>query len=541
MRSSKQSPAGGTEARRPGTRAERGQALIIVAMAMIGLLAFIGLMVDGGILFIAQGHLRRAADAAALAASAQFRLNRTFAQRLAAASEVAVLNGVAANNVQLFVCVDRNNPNSPDPHNDPTLCPKPGDPQRKLQKIVLHNHVTFAFLTIIGFSGTDIVASSTTEAASVDVVIVIDTSDSMSYDTQPLYTKTDSRTCTPNNCYPFQEVKQAAKTFISQLYLPYDRVALVTFDSAATTQVPLTNTLDMTGTLNAVDALQVSPPHWPIPQCQVFLQGNTNDPSYCTNTSTGDALHHAYDQFSLPPIRQESVWVVILLSDGVPNASEPDPITPTVTNRYCPFSSWWYYCRPGPGAQRHTLVDPAKNGRLTPFNPNSVYSAPPNTYTDYNSFDFAQDWADRVGCAAKVTTAADWCKDSIDYGAGQGGQGAVMFSIGLGRLVIDDQVAPLPPPDGPGGPPFPNAGDTFLRYVSRVGIAGNPDPNANQAPLYSPDPCNSVAVPPASWGNPGDAHDYSYNCGNYYLSKSGAGLQSVFLSIASRVFTRITQ
>src|ERR1700737_1684771 len=113
LRSRLQPPAADAEPRpRPATRAERGQALVMVAMAMIGLLAFIGLMVDGGILFIAMGHLRRAADSAALAASAQFRENRTYDQRLAAAAQVAVLNGVAANNVQLFVCVDRNNPNS---------------------------------------------------------------------------------------------------------------------------------------------------------------------------------------------------------------------------------------------------------------------------------------------------------------------------------------------------------------------------------------------------------------------------------------------
>ena len=49
-------------------------------MAMVGLLAFIGLTVDAGILFIGVGHLRRAVDAAALAASSQFREGRNDAQ-----------------------------------------------------------------------------------------------------------------------------------------------------------------------------------------------------------------------------------------------------------------------------------------------------------------------------------------------------------------------------------------------------------------------------------------------------------------------------
>jgi hypothetical protein len=537
MRASTQVPAGDAEPRpRPATRAERGQALVIVAMALIGLLAFIGLMVDGGILFIGMGHLRRAADAAALAASAQFRLNRTINQRLAAASEVAVLNGVAANNVQLFVCVDRNNPNSPDPHNDPTLCPKPGDPQRKLQKIVLHNHVTFAFLTIIGFSGTDIVAGSTSEAASVDVVVVIDTSDSMAFDT-PGHPPLDSRDCSKppngtaavNSCLPFEEVKQAAKTFISQMYLPYDRLALVTFDSQPKLQLALTNTLDMTGTLAVVDSLEVSPPHITIPSCSDFAYGLSNDPSTCANTGTGGGLHAAYNEFSRQPIRQESVWVVILLTDGATNASEAVTGNPNL-NPYCPAVDFPYFCRGGPGAQRHTLVDPAHNGRVTPFNPNTVYNAGGSPYALYNTEDYARDWVDLVGCSAQVATATDYCKDTIDYNnpaaSPRGGQGAVMFSIGLGKLVIADPW--------PGGPP--NAGDTMLRYISNVGIDGDPNPNP---PGLAADPCVGVAVPPVAWAT--DGHDYSYNCGNYYLSKSGAGLESVFLSIASRVFTRLTQ
>jgi len=46
------------------SRRERGQALILLALAFIGLAAFIGLTVDAGILFTNVGHLRRAVDAA---------------------------------------------------------------------------------------------------------------------------------------------------------------------------------------------------------------------------------------------------------------------------------------------------------------------------------------------------------------------------------------------------------------------------------------------------------------------------------------------
>ena len=43
---------------------ERGQALVLIAAAFVGIAAFVGLTVDAGILFINVGHLRRATDAA---------------------------------------------------------------------------------------------------------------------------------------------------------------------------------------------------------------------------------------------------------------------------------------------------------------------------------------------------------------------------------------------------------------------------------------------------------------------------------------------
>ena len=59
---------------------ERGQVLVFIALAFVGMLSFIGLMTDIGILFISMGHLRRGVDSAALAASAQFREGRTYTE-----------------------------------------------------------------------------------------------------------------------------------------------------------------------------------------------------------------------------------------------------------------------------------------------------------------------------------------------------------------------------------------------------------------------------------------------------------------------------
>src|SRR5262245_39409315 len=120
--------------RRPATLAERGQALVIIALAMIGLLAFVGLTVDSGILFIGVGHLRRAVDAAALAAASQFREGRAYDQLLDAAREVVHLNGVEPSSLQLFWC----DTSDTDPsHIEADLCPAhPTDPHRKLIRVV---------------------------------------------------------------------------------------------------------------------------------------------------------------------------------------------------------------------------------------------------------------------------------------------------------------------------------------------------------------------------------------------------------------------
>ena len=75
-------------------RLQRGQAMILIAMSFIGLAAFIGLAVDTGILFIQVGHLRRAVDAASLAAANQFREGRTLEQIEDSADEFINLNSL---------------------------------------------------------------------------------------------------------------------------------------------------------------------------------------------------------------------------------------------------------------------------------------------------------------------------------------------------------------------------------------------------------------------------------------------------------------
>lgn len=486
-------------------------------MGMIGLLAFVGLTVDIGTLYIGVGHLRRAVDAAAFAAASQFREGRTYDELEAAARQVISLNGVEPERMELRACVDRSGSTSP--YHDQTMCPAVGAVSRKLIRIAATTRVRFSFLAIIGWFDTEIRAQAVSEAASVDVVLVLDTSSSMTQD--GVGAMRDPAVCQgptvaadptgvdgfPGECHPFEEVKSSAVNFVNRLYFPYDRLSIVTFDIVPTTLVEITNTLSVTDTVNIIRNLQVSKDRQPnalTPECQDSWA--LGDPGGCTNTSIGGGLQLAGNEFARHPVRVESVWVVILLTDGAANASVYDPVT-NDHNLYCPNTTWAQpFCRDTdqPDVTRHFRTGGPK------LNPDWV-----DDPAAYDADDYAHDMADFVACAPRVSEAARFCTDSLNYGASppEGGQGALIYAIGLGRLVVNFAYG------------APDAGDRTLRYIAAVGDDGDAET----------DLCATVPPPTLSAGND------SYNCGNYYFSEFGTGLNSVFESIASRLFTRLTQ
>ena len=54
-------------------KSERGQAIILIAFAIVGLVAIVGLMTDGGMTLIEYARLKRGIDSASIAAASQFR------------------------------------------------------------------------------------------------------------------------------------------------------------------------------------------------------------------------------------------------------------------------------------------------------------------------------------------------------------------------------------------------------------------------------------------------------------------------------------
>ena len=117
--------------------------------------------------------------------------------------------------------------------------------------------------------------------------------------------------------------------------------------------------------------------------------------------------------------------------------------------------------------------------------------------------------ADFVGCLP------------VNPGASCGGiegQGAIIFSIGLGDIVMDSVNEVGEDEDGDGHPDPRPYGATLLRYVAERGYDGD---------TSNSDPCDSVS-------------DWTDWCGNYYFAPEGPQLSRIFEDIASRIFTRLT-
>ncbi len=496
---------------------QRGQAIVLIALAFVGLAAFIGLATDTGILFSSVGSLRRAVDAAALSASNQFREGQTQSDIEASARQLIKLNlpnydpGLdppgSPCDPEVIDCVGVRVQTC---ENDVTLCP-PGSPRKKLVRVEAEMRVNLAFLPIIGYDWTVIRANAISEAGSVDLVLVIDTSPSMSYDLcsdgidndeddeiddcivfDPPKSagpdgvpESDVQTCTDatisqNQCEPFETVREDAKDLVGRMYFPYDRVAVVGFGSAAQVALNLDDcTFDPPNAvaqenciLNGIDDLEVELE----PDAALNCPGWEPDPSGCTSTNTGDGLRLAGNQFGNFG-REQAVWVVVLISDGVANAAIRVASSPP--EWVCPSSTW-----DGPPYCQDGVLSPSL--------------APPRLDSDpeFDAEDHARRMALFVGCPNDVAANPGPCSQS--------GNEAVIFTIGLGDAVVSYDR---------GGDP--EVGGELLQFIAAVADGA---PGEDPCAPYGPD---------------------RKNCGNYYFVEDVSELEAVFEEIASRIYTKL--
>jgi hypothetical protein len=409
-------------------RSERGQAIVLIAGGLVALIVMIGLMADGGMLFIEYGRLKRAIDAAAISAALQYREGYTIEWLEDAAREFLKLNQIDIFDIQVDTCNTL--------PGDAELCTSP---LRKLVRVTASRYVDFSFLPVLGIEElkrTTITASSVGEAASVDVVLIIDASASMAFEGGGDRNYADDPAddpsfCNPNHsCQPLEQIKTVAKDFIDQaLWFPYDRVAIVTFDRDPHLILALTD--DGNAVTTAINSLTVFQPdkcvwgppfpaspsfgpclNYPPPdltykglECPRYRLGpdltpftpddSTLNPSSCTSSNIGGAIIVAGAEFARPPVREDSLWVVILLAGGPTNTGGSGQEFP---DRICPPSTWGPptgnlpWCRDASASSRHLSDN-----------------------ENYDADDYARDMADYVA-------------DPVN------GQGAAIFSICLGNM-----------------------------------------------------------------------------------------------------------
>ncbi|MBN2086435.1 MAG: hypothetical protein JW748_14545 [Anaerolineales bacterium] len=557
-----------------------GQALILIVMTFMGLLLFLGLMVDLGQIFLAKGYLRRAADAGALAAAAQFRESRTIGEMTAAALEVAHINGIDPSTLNVQTCKEGN------PGPDTSLCPDAGDMPRKKVRVTVEIDYPLTFLSLLNIYSVHLVETSVSEAAAMDVVLVIDVSESMTWDNAPnpalnyWEDPANPTYCNTNNtCEPFAHVKTAAAAFVTKVLDrtlavdEEDRLAIVTFangwqDGSQGTMLALNWTNDRATALASVNNLMVYDPGTICPYSQYgcddpaspycpatlddisigpctyandldlgtgirslnenrlscprtgdidTLDGNhwAPDPSAisaCNTTNIGGGLHYAGAQFGVEK-RLDALWVVVLLTDGAANAtfgteqdlggSSQDLIFPgdiTDESDILPYSPFGF-CPDGTWVTTEDSVVSNPHLRFCQDGDVDVVHHYDDPYpSNYNADDFARDQAKYVACYATSPAASCF---------GIQGQGAVIFTIGLGNeiLVMDNDTTN-------GTKPY---GASLLRYIAALGDDGDADT----------DMCEFET-------------DYTKSCGNYFFAQSGANLNRVFELIYSRIFTRLT-
>ncbi len=502
---------------------ERGQAIVLVALAMVGLIAMVGLMTDGGILLIEYGKLKRAIDSASIAAAAQFRRGFQGADLAAAAQDFLRLNQSDASNILVKRCkIDPNTgvqDNTVDgTEHDLSLCTVP---RRKLIRVEATRTVEFGFMRILGITSTNITASSVGEAASLDLVLVIDTSFSMAYETtgdpQRSDPGDDPAVCNPTKtCQPLEDVKAIAWQFVDNtMFFPYDRVAIVSMTSQTQngfrdSETPLVLSDNPSTVRTAIENLRVyEPPECDTPygtcrdtctaqeiadagsdtsnpcygrpegyyigeKCSArFTQGY--DRSSCGSSNIGGALYRASGEFTRPPRREDSFWVVILIAGGPANASSPQPFmnpawTDSNGDNYPDHPNYFGFCP-------STTWGPPVSAVSPPCRDASATSRHPQGSSAYDADDYARDVADNVA-------------DPVN------GQGITIFTIGLGELVQATTIGDA------------DAGEQLLEYIAE---------------------------------DAGDTPSVTANHGFYSYSPDAAGLQVIFSKIAENIFTRISQ
>ncbi len=507
--------------KKPLKNSERGQAIVLIIFAFVGLVAMVGLVTDTGLVLIEYGKLKRSVDAAAVAAAQEYRpdpdtgdLNIDLMEN--AAGTMLRLNQTQnVSDIVVTTCEDpadiRPALCNPDPIDNPVN-------NRKLVEVAASSEVSMAFLRVLGIRSVTLRASSVGEAATIDLVLIIDTSGSMAYETDGNPDQSsgdDPSVCNAaDNCEPMRRIKDVALEFVDSLiYFGYDRVSVIAMtgqspgaDRDPVEIIPLT--FDRNSILFSIDTLRVYEPRdcdgtETEGECLQYINGSFNraiceiyemssndywaDPSSCPSSNIGGTLRLAQEALSgsgdANNQRPEALWVVVALAGGPANATDSNDSFP---NGFCPPNTWLLgyqqdpWCRDPYPSTRHSPDD-----TIMYTNPHLNYTDGPVEISIYDAEDYARDMADNLA-------------------AMKSGTGVTIYTIGLGEQIRAPargngfQIIPDEPPPA----------EFLLEYIAEE--AGN---------TLNPD----------------------INHGNYFYAPTSQTLRNIFDIIARNIATKISQ
>ena len=298
----------------PSRRRESGQVIVIAALTMMVLIGFAALSIDYSYLSVSKDELRRASDAAALAAASQlihndYDMARNEAVRFGAANTVAGRNVVIDPGYDVEFGQMQMVPGYPAEFQSGAT---PIDSVRVTVRYLADNAngalPTF-FASVLGKSQVEMTASSVASVPDKRVMFVLDISGSMDDDTQkpPDMTWSDWnnlrydyyafrawKIANPHYVQPIYAMKEAAVDFVNRLDADEDKIGLVSYESSATTISGMT--FDFQLIRNEV--------------MDLYANG-------CTNVGAG--IQKGLESLEADPYAYLGTKVIILLSDGCAN------------------------------------------------------------------------------------------------------------------------------------------------------------------------------------------------------------------------------
>ena len=559
-----------------GDRRPRGQAVVLLVLGIVVLLAFVGLGLDLAQYLIMRARLRRAVDAAAMAAAARFRGQYSSPEEMKGrmeqvAREALVLNGFHADSLNIITSIDT--------ENGTPLCNDPEEdihhtPERYIcfpvgrKKVWVEATASFptAFIRLVGVPRISVTADAVGEAASLDLVLALDISLSMTYEggtarqidptecsLHPSTWNGSEAILNSDGCYPFEYVRAAAMNFVSKILdmdcanpsdpnqcLEQDRVAIVLFSTGwGNAPESFRGTFFLTHNRShwfrrqedAIDALENIKVYQPAEICKTWWDsGHPDEPGVClcygpSCSETPEPDHSNYQGLPGSPDRGTPCMM------RVNHPDDPDISTCLTTDIGDALKlagqlfhdegrrdALWVTVLLTDGAATATGPagddDPAHPLEYLPFG----YCPSDDQDTKCRDTNTGGPGSRHPQSDVAHYDADDYARDQADYVAcppdnppsecATPGQGAFIFAIGMGQEVLDTSLS------DPGDPP---AGAALLRYIANVGEDNDPTTDLL---------CDNVP--------------YDQDCGNYYYRASGSEIGEVFEDIAQRIFTRLS-